>query len=83
VLFDVNNNVLTISGETTKESTERKEEGYTLRERRYGRFSRSLSLPQGLNVSRIFDRLLEMMGRFSAERGYKGNHGQWFPCRLP
>ncbi|KAI9450941.1 HSP20-like chaperone, partial [Lactarius psammicola] len=32
----------------TKQSTERNEEGYTLRERRYGKFSRSLSLPQGL-----------------------------------
>jgi HSP20 family protein len=45
VSIDVNNN-LTVSGETTKESTERKEEGYTLRERHYGKFSRSLSLPR-------------------------------------
>lgn len=51
VSIDVNNNILTVSGET-KQSTERKEEGYTLRERRHGKFSRSLSLPQGLKVSR-------------------------------
>ncbi|KAI9454654.1 HSP20-like chaperone [Lactarius psammicola] len=47
VSIDVNNNILTVSGET-KQSTERNEEGYTLLERRYGKFSRSLSLPQGL-----------------------------------
>ncbi|KAF8266012.1 small heat shock protein [Lactarius quietus] len=47
VSIDINNNILTVSGET-KQSTERNEEGYTLRERRYGKFSRSLSLPQGL-----------------------------------
>ncbi|KAH9034525.1 small heat shock protein [Lactarius hengduanensis] len=47
VSIDVNNNILTVSGET-KQSTERNEEGYALRERRYGKFSRSLSLPQGL-----------------------------------
>ncbi|KAI9450944.1 small heat shock protein [Lactarius psammicola] len=47
ISIDVNNNILTVSGET-KQSTERNEEGYTLRERRYGKFLRSLSLPQGL-----------------------------------
>jgi HSP20 family protein len=51
VSIDINNNILTVSGES-KQSTERKEDGYTLRERRYGKFSRSLSLPQGLKVSR-------------------------------
>ena len=50
VNIDVHNNVLTVSGET-KTTTERDEEGYTLRERRYGKFSRALSLPQGAKVS--------------------------------
>ena len=49
VAIDVHNNMLYVSGET-KETTERKEEGYTHRERRYGKFSRSLELPQGMKV---------------------------------
>jgi len=47
VSIDVRNNILTVSGET-KETTQHTEEGYSLRERRYGKFSRSLSLPQGV-----------------------------------
>jgi len=46
VTIDFNNNVLSVSGET-KESAQRDEEGYSLRERRYGKFTRSLSMPQG------------------------------------
>ena len=61
VSIDVNNNILTVSGETAKESTERNEEGYTLRERRYGKFSRSLSLPQGLKVSPNFQPTTEIL----------------------
>ena len=49
VNIDVHNNRLTISGET-KISTERDENGYAVRERRYGKFSRSLALPQGIKV---------------------------------
>ena len=52
VSIDVNNNVLTVSGES-KLSEERNEEGYAVRERRYGKFSRSIPLPQGTNVSSI------------------------------
>lgn len=49
VSIDVRNNVLTVSGED-KRSSERSEGGYVIRERRYGKFSRSLSLPEGLKV---------------------------------
>ena len=49
VSIDVHNDVLTVSGED-KISSERTEGGYVIRERRYGKFSRSLSLPQGLKV---------------------------------
>jgi HSP20 family protein len=49
VSIDIHNDILNVSGET-KGTTERDEEGYTLRERRYGKFSRSLSLPQGTKV---------------------------------
>ena len=49
VNIDVHNNVLTVSGESTI-SSERDEKGYSVRERRYGKFSRSLPLPQGIKV---------------------------------
>lgn len=49
VNIDVHNDVLTISGES-KVSSERDENGYAVRERRYGKFSRSIPLPQGVKV---------------------------------
>lgn len=50
VNIDVHNNLLSISGET-KISSERDENGYAVRERRYGKFTRSIPLPQGVKVS--------------------------------
>ena len=50
VSIDVQNDVLTVSGES-KISEERDENGYAVRERRYGKFSRSIPLPKGVNVS--------------------------------
>lgn len=50
VQLDVKDNVLTVAGESTL-STERDEKGYSLRERRFGQFSRSIPLPQGISVS--------------------------------
>jgi HSP20 family protein len=50
VTIDIHDNILNVSGET-EESVQRDEEGYTHRERKCGRFSRSLSLPQGTKVS--------------------------------
>jgi HSP20 family molecular chaperone IbpA len=49
VAIDIHNNILSVSGETVQ-SAQRDEEGYALRERRSGKFSRSLSLPQGTKV---------------------------------
>lgn len=46
VNIDVHNGNLNISGEVT-ESTEKSEHGYTIHERRTGRFSRSVKLPDG------------------------------------
>ena len=51
VQIDVHNGRLTVSGET-KVSTEHEENGYAVRERRYGKFSRVLQLPQGVKVGR-------------------------------
>ena len=50
VSIDVRDNVLTVSGESTI-SSEHDEKGYAVRERRFGKFSRSLPLPQGIKVS--------------------------------
>ena len=49
------NNVLTISGERQAEQEEERG-GYHVRERRYGSFSRSLALPEGLDESKIHAR---------------------------
>ncbi|TFY71693.1 hypothetical protein EVG20_g1311 [Dentipellis fragilis] len=50
--LDVHNNALTVSGETNVDST-RDESGYTVRERRFGKFSRTLPLPQGIKHEEI------------------------------
>lgn len=49
VEINIKGNILSISGET-KEEEEVKEENYIRRERRYGAFSRSLALPEGINA---------------------------------
>lgn len=49
VNIDVHHGHLTVSGETVTES-EKKEEGYAIRERRVGKFTRSLKLPEGVKV---------------------------------
>jgi HSP20 family protein len=48
-------NVLTISGERKAEQEEERG-GYYVRERRYGSFSRSLSVPEGVDESKIHAR---------------------------
>ena len=52
VSIDVHNNVLTVSGESKFESNSN-ENGYLLRERRFGRFSRSVPVPEGIKVCRF------------------------------
>jgi len=47
-----NNNILTIKGEL-KEENEVEEAQYHLRERRYGSFARSLTLPTGIEANKI------------------------------
>lgn len=48
VQLDVKDNVLIVSGELI--SSEHNERGYTVCERRFGKFSRSIPLPQGIKV---------------------------------
>ena len=50
--ISLHGNVLTISGERKAEQEEERG-GYYLRERRYGSFSRSFSLPQGTDESKV------------------------------
>ena len=57
VSLDVQNNVLTVSGES-RISSDRDENGYAVRERRYGKFVRSLPLPQGIKVCAFFHWLI-------------------------
>ena len=49
VNIDVHNGRLIIAAES-KISSEHDENGYAIRERRYGKFSRTLQLPQGVKV---------------------------------
>jgi len=52
VQIDVHNGVLTVAGESQL-SNERDENGYAVRERRYGKFSRAIPLPQGIKSEDI------------------------------
>jgi HSP20 family protein len=58
VSIEINDNVLTISGERRDEQAHNRQ-GWHRVERAYGRFSRSLTLPEGLDaaaVSAAFDK---------------------------
>ncbi|KAK0204397.1 HSP20-like chaperone [Desarmillaria ectypa] len=52
ISIDVHSGRLTVSAET-KISEEHDEDGYAVRERRYGKFSRTLQLPRGVNDDEI------------------------------
>jgi HSP20 family protein len=71
VEIEVNDGVLTVSGERRTEH-EDSADGYHRVERAYGRFSRSLSLPQGIDADRVradFDKgVLEVRIPKPAER---------------
>jgi HSP20 family protein len=50
--IEIKDNVLTVSGERRSES-EQRGEGYHRVERAFGRFSRSLTLPQGVDAEKV------------------------------
>ncbi|KAJ8080483.1 hypothetical protein PM082_017316 [Marasmius tenuissimus] len=52
VNIDVHDGRLTVSGET-KISSDHEENGYAIRERRFGKFSRTLQLPRGVKEDEI------------------------------
>ena len=57
VHLEVRNGQLTVSAET-KDSVEDSEGGYVIRERRFGKFSRSLRLPEGVKVRILWNEML-------------------------
>ncbi|SRR5258705_4137677 len=52
IQIDLHNGKLTVSAET-KLSEEQNENGYAVRERRYGKYSRTLQLPQGIKDEEV------------------------------
>lgn len=50
VQIDVHDRHLVVSGES-RHTADRNEDGYAIRERRFGRFSRMVQLPDGVKVS--------------------------------
>ncbi|KAJ8688710.1 hypothetical protein PTI98_013469 [Pleurotus ostreatus] len=54
VSIDVHNGRLTVSAESNT-SAENKADGYAVRERRFGKFARTLQLPQGIKASAFLD----------------------------
>ena len=53
VTIDVDHNRLTVSGESGTSSSH-EDSGWTVRERRYGKFSRALQLPLGIKVGSLY-----------------------------
>jgi HSP20 family protein len=52
VSVEVSEDMLTISGEREEEREEKRED-YSIRERRYGRFVRTVPLPEGVNPDEV------------------------------
>lgn len=61
VNIELQNNRLTVSGESTISSAH-DQSGYAVRERRFGKFSRTLQLPEGIKVC-IFFHVSAVMNR--------------------
>jgi hypothetical protein len=70
---------LLVSGET-KLSKDQEENGYTLRERRVGRFSRALRLPEGVKVrlSAIFIVIVGPLTDYLLGRRHQGIFARWY-----
>jgi len=74
VNIEVNNGRLAVSAESKMES-DREEGGHAIRERRYGRFSRTLQLPEGVKVGNPCAALLQVRGMSNIYIGV-GHQGQ-------
>ena len=62
IRLDVHNGSLSVSGENAV-SSEQREHGYTIKERRFGKFTRSIRLPEGTEVSRTLEPNPPSLGR--------------------
>ncbi len=65
VIIEVHNGRLSVTGET-KSSSEHDEAGYAVKERRFGKFTRTLQLPDGIKVGIFYISLVWLTdaGRF-------------------
>ena len=75
--ISLHDNVLTLSGECRTEQEEERS-GYHIRERRYGSFRRSVSLPEGIDESKISARYEEG----ALEVRVQGAAVAWEPKRI-
>jgi len=76
VQIDVHNGRLTVSAET-KESADHDERGYAVRERHYGKFSRTLQLPQGVKVRTSILSITLVLTTFLGRRD-QSFYGEWY-----
>lgn len=58
IQIDVHNGRLTVAAET-KQSSDFEGSGYAVRERQFGKFTRTLQLPQGIKVCYLLIRSIE------------------------
>jgi len=77
--IDVHNNRLSVSGES-KMSKDYDEHGWAVCERRFGKFSRTLQLPQGVKVCHHHDSLISLTSlSFFAGQPDQSKHEQRHP----
>ena len=72
VQLEVRDGQLTVSAET-KDSVEHSESGYAVRERRFGKFSRSLRLPKGVKVRILGKELISFVDGLLGRRNQSGD----------
>lgn len=84
VQLEFHNGRLTVSAEN-KISEEHNENGYAVRERRYGKWSRTLQLPTGTRVSRdLFEECEQNVLTMAVGRGHQGLDARRHPhCNIP
>ena len=85
VQINVQSRNLTVSAETKKSTKHNADTGYTLTERLHGKFSRTLQLPQGVQVCYSFLNLREWMITDDYRcTGWtnQSDHGRWSLDRL-
>lgn len=79
VQVDVHNGRLTVAAET-KLSDDREQDGYAVRERSFGKYSRTLQLPKGVKVGGQFllsSWSVDCVLTFNIGRGNQSLNGEW------